>query len=109
MVGLKYDDGPLPETRLVPLPGIPGRKNDWCAFPHHDYEKGDWKMAIWAVEYLGAEPSEPVFLSGGILLPHLPLFTTQRWFELYPEDSLVPPRVTQDDRDGPPRFAWYLH
>ena len=95
--------------RVSSSAGHPGTKNDWCVFPYHDHEKGDWKLATWAVEYLDAEPPEPVFLSVGIRLPHLPLFTTQRRFDLYPEDSLVLPPVTQDDRDDTPRFAWYLH
>jgi arylsulfatase A-like enzyme len=109
LVGPKYDDGPFPKKRLTKLPGDPGRSNDWGAVSEPDSERGDWKIASWAVEQLDSKPKEPFFLSVGIRLPHVPLFATQRWFDLYPEDSLVLPPVRRDDRDDTPRFSWYLH
>jgi arylsulfatase A-like enzyme len=82
---------------------------DWGVFPHKDEDKGDWKVASWAVEQLDAKPQEPFFLSAGFFLPHVPCYATQQWFDLYPEDSLVLPPVTLDDRDDTPRFSWYMH
>jgi arylsulfatase A-like enzyme len=37
------------------------------------------------------------------------LYATQRWFDLYPEDTLQRPPYRENDRDDVPRFAWYLH
>jgi arylsulfatase A-like enzyme len=82
---------------------------DWGVFPHRDQDKGDWKVAQWAVEQLKAKHKEPLFLSVGFFLPHVPCYATQKWFDLYPEDSLIMPPYLKGDRDDTPRFSWYLH
>ena len=82
---------------------------DWGTFPHRDEDKGDWKVATWAVDRLDEKPPEPFFLSVGFFLPHVPCYATQKWFDLYPEESLLLPPVRLDDRDDTPRFSWYLH
>jgi arylsulfatase A-like enzyme len=58
---------------------------------------------------LNAPRSEPFFLAAGIRHPHVPLYATERWFDLYPENTLVLPPYRADDRDDVPRFAWYLN
>ena len=45
----------------------------------------------------------------GFLLPHVPCYTTRKWFDLYPEKTLKLPPFRADDRDDTPRFSWYLH
>jgi arylsulfatase A-like enzyme len=42
-------------------------------------------------------------------LPHVPCYATQKWFDLYPLDSLKLPPVQRDDREDTPRFSWYMH
>ncbi|MEM7230889.1 MAG: sulfatase [Planctomycetota bacterium] len=106
-VGPKYDDGPFPKKRLAKIPG--GRGNDWGVSSAKDEQRGDWKIASWAVAKLNAMPKSPFFLSVGIRLPHLPLFATQRWFDLYPNDATILPPIRRDDRVDTPRFSWYLH
>ncbi len=78
-------------------------------FPHKDEDKGDWQVASWAVEQLKRKHDQPFFLSVGFFLPHVPCYATQKWFDLYPEDSVLLPPVREDDRDDTPRFSWYLH
>jgi arylsulfatase A-like enzyme len=39
----------------------------------------------------------------------VPCFASQKWFDLYPSDSVVMPEVKEDDRNDVPDFAWYLH
>ena len=36
-------------------------------------------------------------------------YATQKWFDLYPDDDSVLPKILEDDRDDTPRFSWYLH
>lgn len=100
--------GVRPEKKLVETPN-PHPLVDWGVFPHKDEDKGDWKVASWAVETLNMKPPEPFFLSVGFFLPHVPCYATQKWFDLYPEESLTLPPVRRDDRDDTPRFSWYLH
>ncbi|MCA9245472.1 MAG: sulfatase, partial [Planctomycetales bacterium] len=100
--------GAKPKTKLVDTPAKHPLV-DWGVFPHRDEDKGDWKVASWAVEQLEAGPEEPFFLSAGFFLPHVPCYATQQWFDLYPESSLQLPPLRRDDRDDTPRFSWYLH
>jgi choline-sulfatase len=98
---------PRPKTRLVD--GLAHPLVDWGVFPEHDEEQDDTRIAQWAVERLRQPSSEPFFLAVGIRHPHVPLFASQRWFDLYPEDDVQLPPYREDERDDVPRFAWYLH
>lgn len=100
--------GAKPKAKLVETPH-PHPLVDWGTFPHEDQDKGDWRVASWAVDKLEGEMPQPFFLAAGFFLPHVPCYATQQWFDLYPEDSLLLPPVRRDDRDDTPRFSWYLH
>lgn len=100
--------GVKPPKKLVETPA-PHPLVDWGVFPHKDEDKGDWKVASWAVEQLQLKQQEPFFLSVGFFLPHVPCYATQKWFDLYPEDSLQLPPFQANDRDDTPRFSWYTH
>lgn len=100
--------GARPKEKLVDTPAKHPLV-DWGVFPHQDHEKGDWKVANWAVDQLNNKPQEPFFLSVGFFLPHVPCYATDEWFDLYPEDDLILPPLDPKDRDDTPRFSWYLH
>ena len=107
--------GATPKKKLVDTPN-PHPQVDWGVFPHRDEEKGDWQVADWAVARLQAESQglesdsdQPFFLAAGFFLPHVPCYATQKWFDLYPLDSLQLPECPHDDRDDTSRFSWYLH
>lgn len=108
VVGPPPGVGVKPPKKLVTTPA-PHPLVDWGVFPHKDEDKGDWKVASWAVDELNKEQPEPFFLSVGFFLPHVPCYATQKWFDLYPEDSLQLPPFQANDRDDTPRFSWYLH
>lgn len=88
---------------------------DWGVFPEEDDSvRGDYQVAAWAEHQLqrfGFNPDEgPFFMAVGFFLPHVPLYATQKWFDLYPpEDRIVLPQVPDDERADVPDFAWYLH
>lgn len=101
---------------FIPLPEEPFVKNtgerliDWGIFPENDSLQGDWKVTEWAIEQLKNSPqNKPFFLSVGIRRPHVPLYASQKWFDLYPEDENILPIVRGDDREDIPQFAWNLH
>lgn len=100
--------GARPKEKLVDTPAKHPLV-DWGVFPHRDEDKGDWKVASWAVDQLNEKPQEPFFLSVGFFLPHVPCYATQKWFDLYPEDTLELPPFQPNDRADTPRFSWYLH
>jgi len=101
---------------FFPRPDQPFVKNsihplvDWGVYPENDFEQDDWKVTDWAIEQLKNPPEDkPFFLSVGIRHPHLPLYVSQKWFDLYPEDEVLLPVSRADDRDDTPRFSWNLH
>ncbi|MGH8017587.1 MAG: sulfatase-like hydrolase/transferase, partial [Opitutaceae bacterium] len=92
----------------VPEPRHPAM--DWGIWPARDEDAVDYKIATAAIDALRAAPADrPFFIAAGFLLPHVPCFAPQKWFDLYPADTLQLPPVREDDRDDTPRFSWYLH
>jgi arylsulfatase A-like enzyme len=101
--------GVRPKEKLVKSTPNPHPLVDWGVFPHRDQDKGDWRVASWAVDELDKKPTEPFFLSVGFFLPHVPCYATQKWFDLYPEETLQLPPYLKGDRKDTPRFSWYMH
>jgi len=100
---------PLPPRKLVETPD-PIRAMDWGIFPERDADQADWKIADAAIAQLQSRPrGKPFFVAVGFRLPHVPCFASQRWFDLYPEETLVLPAVLTRDRDDVPEFSWFLH
>lgn len=99
---------PRPKAKFVTTPD-PNPLVDWGAFPEKDEECYDHDVGTWAVGQLKTPPKSPFFLAVGFRHPHVPCYAPQKWFDLYPDDSLVMPPVKDDDRDDLPRFASYLH
>ncbi|MFO1094424.1 MAG: sulfatase [Planctomycetaceae bacterium] len=108
----EWRDGPgmpRPPVKFVHPPGDHPLM-DWGPFPEDDRQQADWKIADMAIEQLTAAPrNRPFFGAVGFRLPHVPCYASQRWFDLYPADSLQLPLVRDNDRDDIPDFAWYLH
>lgn len=105
--------GTRPPKKLVPpTPMGNNPLMDWGVWPldNDDTGKGDYKVATWAVEQIKIAPKDqPFFISTGFFLPHVPLYATQKWFDLYPDDDSVLPKILEGDRDDTPRFSWFLH
>lgn len=108
-VGPNAGGNPYPPEKLVNTPSKM-KAVDWGVFPHKDEDKDDYKVASWAVEKIATMPADqPFILSAGFFLPHVPCFVTQKWMDLYPEETLMLPEICKDDRDDTPRASWWLH
>ena len=103
--------GVRPKKKLIgPTPGGNNPLMDWGVFPHEDEDKGDWRVASWAVDELENMPEDkPFFLSVGFFLPHVPCYATQKWFDLYPEQTMTMPPILKGDRDDTPESSWFIH
>lgn len=110
-LGSAGGSGPMPAKKLVQMKQL--KENpivDWGVFPHRDEEKGDFKVATWAVEQIRSAPrDQPFFLAAGFRLPHVPCYVTQKWYDLFTDDDTLLPQVDENDRADTPRFSWYLH
>lgn len=105
-----------------PAPGIGKRKTpfvqtpakhpamDWGPWPERDEDGGDYQIASAAIAALAAAPQDkPFFIAAGFRLPHVPCYAPQKWFDMFPLDSVQLPPVQANDRADTPRFSWYLH
>ena len=89
--------GPLPEKKITSFAG--GRIWDWGVYPERDELLSDHKIAAWAVEQLHKKQDKPQMLAVGFYQPHVPQYAPQKWFDLYPLESLQLPEVLQNDLD----------
>lgn len=105
--------GTKPPKKLIgPTPMGNNPLMDWGVWPldNDDTSKGDYQVATWTVEQIKAAPKDqPFFIAAGFFLPHVPCYATQKWFDLYPDDDSVLPKILESDRDDTPRFSWYIH
>jgi arylsulfatase A-like enzyme len=105
--------GTTPPKKLIPpTPMGNNPLMDWGVWPldNDDTGKGDYKVASWTIDQIKKAPKDrPFFISAGFFLPHVPCYATQKWFDLYPDDDSVLPKILENDRQDTPRFSWYLH
>lgn len=118
--GFNGSHGPRPPKKFVETPDSLWLI-DWGAYPQSDDQLDDWKVTDWAIAQLkaaagsrggtGSAPAgrRPFFLGVGLRRPHLPCYVPQKWFDLYPDDTLVLPPYRSDDLEDIPPFAAYLH
>lgn len=98
----------FPPEPFVKTPG--GNKLvDWGPFPASDEGLHEYQVADWAIEQIKHPPQAPFFLCVGFRRPHVPCYAPQKYFDLFPEETLIVPDAPADDRDDTPRFSWYLH
>jgi arylsulfatase A-like enzyme len=87
--------GPYPKKKLSTFPGHP--LWDWGVFPETDNLMPDYKIAAWGVEQLAKQQDKPLFLATGFYTPHVPQYAPQKWFDLYPLETLQLPKVVAND------------
>ncbi|MEM1295720.1 MAG: sulfatase [Verrucomicrobiota bacterium] len=96
-------DWPRPEFKVAQSQGFVGKrplKNYYFGAavleePEESY--GDHLVVDWAVEQLQMEQEKPLFLAVGLFRPHIPWEVPQKWFDLYPGESVQLPKHREDD------------
>lgn len=90
-----------PEFPFSKVKGL-AHENDWGSLPIPDAEYDDARSARYAIAFLQKEHAQPFFLACGLFRPHLPWYVPQEFFDRYPLDSVVLPRVRDDDLNDIP-------
>ncbi len=86
-----------------PVNGIrPGSHFDWGPITGGDKDMGDTQVTDFGVKFLAQQHDKPFFLAVGIFRPHLPWYAPQKYFDEYPLEDIVLPKVKEDDLDDVP-------
>jgi arylsulfatase A-like enzyme len=72
---------------------------DWSPIPISDEETGDYGSVRWVSDQLDREHEKPFFLACGIYRPHLPWYVPQKYFDMFPLESVLLPKVLENDLD----------
>lgn len=63
----------------------------------------DYQIASWAAKKLTEKQDQPFWMGVGFYRPHVPQFAPQKWFDIYPLESLLLPKtISGDPSDIPP-------
>ena len=85
--------------------GISGQSLCWGALEKSDMPPEgmpDEQIAAWAVDRLKQKHDKPFFLAVGFVRPHVPYTAPKEFFDLYPMEDIVMPKVPNDEMDDIP-------
>ena len=89
--------GPMPDHKISTFPGHP--LWDWGVYPERDDQMPDYQIASWAEKKLAEKQDKPFWMGVGFYRPHVPQFAPQKWFDMYPLETLQLPTTIKDDLD----------
>ncbi len=95
--------GPYPDKKISSYPGHP--LWDWGVFPEEDSDMPDYKIAEWATNRLAEKHDSPLWLGVGFYRPHVPQYAPQKWFDMYPMETLQLPAIVPNDLDDIPPYG----
>ncbi|MFC1766814.1 sulfatase, partial [Planctomycetota bacterium] len=95
--------GPFHKKKISPFPGV--KLWDWGVFPERDEIMPDHQVADWAVQQLKQKRDNPLWLGVGFVTPHVPQYAPQKWFDLYPLETLKLPAVIDNDLNDLSQYA----
>jgi arylsulfatase A-like enzyme len=62
----------------------------------------DYRIVSWTVDQLNKKHDKPFFLACGIHKPHLPWYVPRKYYDLFPLEKIVLPKVLDTDLDDVP-------
>ncbi len=81
---------------------------DWGTLNQEDSAYGDQRAIDYGIRHLERSHTKPWFLSIGLWHPHIPMFSPQRFWDLYPKDKIVLPNADPADLEDLPKAAQEL-
>ena len=106
----KYPGKCMPDQVTHPdwYPGHPvpdGASFSFGPLSISDEDMSDLQVTDWAIEQLNKKHDKPFFIACGIFRPHLSWFAPQKYFDMYPLDTIKLPNVNDNDLDDVPPIA----
>ncbi len=94
----------IPAPKNHPYNGI---KNfvgefEWGVLEQPEDQYGDQKAVAFARDFLQRKHTKPFFLAAGMWHPHIPMYSPQKYWDLYNGDKTRLPEVRADDLDDVP-------
>ncbi|QDT29764.1 sulfatase [Gimesia panareensis] len=99
---LKQTGDPKPTPAVLQDPHSRAGTIIWGVLDAQDQEMSDYKMANYAIEFLGKPDQKPFFLACGIYRPHMPWQVPRKYYDMYPLDKIHIPEVPEHDLDDIP-------
>ena len=79
---------------------------DWGAYPEHESDAPDAKVAAWVAKQIAETDSErPFFLVAGFWRPHVPMYAPQKYIDMFPLDDINLPETRGNDRNDLSQYA----
>lgn len=94
---------PRQKPKLAPFKGH--QLWDWGIVKEADETMPDYQAASWGERALEEDYDKPFLIGVGFSRPHVPQYATQKWFDLYPVDTLELPAHLEDDLKDVPQYA----
>jgi arylsulfatase A-like enzyme len=85
----------------VNMPYFPNmyRDFDWSPIEIPDEKTGDYKSVSWVINQLQQKHSKPFLLACGIYRPHVPWYVPQKYFDMFPLETIRLPKILENDLD----------
>ncbi len=74
----------------------------WGILKGNDDDLSDYHVAEWAVAEFNKKHEKPFFIAPGIFRPHLPWNVPQKYYDMYPLETILLPPYKKDDLDDMP-------
>lgn len=94
---LKQTGDPKPTAAVLNDPHSRAGSIIWGVLDVKDQDMSDYKMASYAIDYLGKQHEKPFFLACGIYRPHMPWQVPRKYYDMYPLDQIQLPKVLESD------------
>jgi arylsulfatase A-like enzyme len=67
-----------------------------------DSDMQDYETVSWTIDRLNTRHDKPFFLACGLHKPHMPWNVPQKYYDMFPLDKIILPRVLETDLDDVP-------
>jgi arylsulfatase A-like enzyme len=89
-----------PEPKFKGSDGVGGIK--FAPLDCDDKDLADWKITTWCIDKLKQKHEKPFFLACGLHRPHMPWNVPRKYYDQFPLDKIILPKVLDTDLDDIP-------